>query len=137
MISKIKNLRSLIKEEIFRAQPQERMTILVGSIPLSVEIADTSYARDQGLMFRDSLEDDSGMIFIFPDCGIRGFWMKNTKIPLSIAFVDESGKILNIENMSPYDINTKYSKGPAKYAIEVNIGWFDNKGISPGDLVTI
>jgi uncharacterized protein len=137
MKSKRHELRKIILEEVSRFCNPEMSTIRVGPALINAEIADTPYLRDKGLMFRDSLARDQGMLFIFPDCDTRGFWMKNTKIPLSIAFADESGRILNIENMLPYENRSKYSKGPAKYALEVNLGLFEELGINPGSFIVI
>jgi uncharacterized membrane protein (UPF0127 family) len=109
--------------------------ITVKDIPLSVEIADTQESRQQGLMHRNNLEQGSGMLFIFDDSQSRGFWMKDTSIPLSIAFISDTGEILNIENMYPYDSGTTRSNGPAQCALEVNQGWFRNNGIHSGDKV--
>ncbi|HET7062221.1 MAG TPA: DUF192 domain-containing protein [Nitrosospira sp.] len=103
---------------------------------LTVEIAHTEAARSQGLMFRRSMGVNDGMLFIFPEAGNFSMWMMNTHIPLSVAFVDEKGIILNIENMSPRTANAHRSAGAAKYAIETNIGWFAKKKIKPGDRVT-
>ena len=134
MILKREILRGLITEEIQRNSLPKR-EIYVGSVPALVEVASTPLQRDMGLMFRKSLAENSGMIFVFPDCGHRGFWMKNTHIPLSIAFADDSGKILNIESMKPHDMLSKYSSGPARYALEMNDGWFERNQIQPGDFI--
>jgi len=87
-------------------------------------------------MYRDSLSLDTGMLFIFDGSERRGFWMKNTKIPLSIAFLSDSGEILNIEDMEPYDDSTSYSASDAMCALEMNQGWFKRNGIGAGDVVS-
>ena len=102
---------------------------------LNVEIASDEKSIKKGLMFRDELDENSGMLFIFPQPEEKSFFMKNTKIPLSIAYLDEDGNILNIEDMKPYSTKGITSAGKAKYAIEVNQGWFDSKDIKPGDRV--
>jgi uncharacterized membrane protein (UPF0127 family) len=99
------------------------------------EIADQPATRAAGLMFRKQLAKDGGMLFVFPDNAPRAFWMKNTYIPLGIAFLDEKGVILNILEMPPQTEKNFYSKGPAKFALEVNTGWFEKKGIRAGDKV--
>jgi len=103
--------------------------------PLNVEVASDDQSIQKGLMYRDKLSKDSGMLFIFPQEEERSFWMKNTKIPLSIAYLDKDGIILNIEDMAPNNTEGVASKGKAKYAIEVNQGWFDDKEIKSGDRV--
>ena len=113
------------------------------SIPLTIathelfaEVAHTQQARAQGLMFRPMLPENVGMLFVFPHSTYYGMWMKNTMIPLSVAFIDEKGVILNIANMEPYTLTAHYSAGPVKYALEVNRGWFAHKKIQPGAYVS-
>lgn len=103
------------------------------SIPISVEIAIDDKQRAQGLMNRKSLEDGKGMIFVFDRDQIMSFWMKNTLIPLSIAFISSDGRILEIHDMEPFDLNSTHSKRSARYALEVPQGWFSRAGISVGD----
>ncbi|MGL4230270.1 MAG: DUF192 domain-containing protein [Casimicrobium sp.] len=102
---------------------------------LKVEVAATAETRTIGLMNRFSLAPDSGMLFVFPQSEQLGFWMRNTFIPLSIAYVDSKGVILNIADMKPKDESTHPSKGPAMFAIEMKQGWFKDKGIVAGDKV--
>lgn len=136
MLLKESDLRKLIYTEICN-QSQNATTLGIGDKIVNVEIADTPASRDQGLMFRQYLDDDSGMLFVFDDDDQRGFWMKNTIIPLSIAFLDSNGYILNIEDLIPHDCQSKYSNGPARYALEMNQGWFDINDIHQGDLISI
>jgi len=110
--------------------------VTIRDIPLSVEVADTEELRQKGLMNRMNLAHDSGMLFIFEEPRELGFWMKNTRIPLSIAFLSSTGDILNIEDMNPYDSTTQKSISDARCAIEVNQGWFKRNGINPGDTVS-
>ncbi len=107
----------------------------VGPHPLQVEVAATEPERRTGLMNRDTLGGDEGMLFVFDDPGYYTFWMKNTRIPLSIAFVDSEGTILNILEMQPRTLDTHGAAGPALYAIEANKGWFAAHGIKAGDKV--
>lgn len=107
----------------------------INGVPVRVEISDTESKRQQGLMGRRYLTQGSGMLFIFPEEQGLGFWMKNTMIPLSIAFISKSGQILNIEEMYPYDLTTVKSRGDALCALEVPSGWFKRNGIQPGDIV--
>jgi uncharacterized membrane protein (UPF0127 family) len=103
------------------------------SIPISVEIAMDDEQRAQGLMYRKSLEDGKGMIFVFDRDQIMSFWMKNTLIPLSIAFIASDGRILEIHHMEPLDLSSIRSNRSARYALEVPQGWFSRAGISVGD----
>jgi len=87
-------------------------------------------------MFRRSLPEDEGMLFVFEEPQMLEFWMKNTYVPLDIAFIASDGRILNIEAMKPLDDGPRYrSKGSARYAVEANRGWFDRHGVKPGDQV--
>ena len=110
-------------------------TLAIGDHKLSVEVASTPGTRETGLMNRFSLQSDHGMLFVFEAPQPLAFWMKNTSIPLSIAFVDRNGRILNIEDMRPQDEATHWSKGQALYAIEMRQGWFAARGIAAGDVV--
>jgi uncharacterized membrane protein (UPF0127 family) len=110
-------------------------TLTIRDQKLEVEIASTPQTRALGLMNRFSLRTDHGMLFVFEAPQPLAFYMKNTYVPLSIAFVDARGRILNIEDMRPLDESTHWSKGTALYAIEMRQGWFASKGIGPGDVV--
>ncbi len=111
-------------------------TIQVGGQTLTVEVADDDAERARGLMFRKSLAEGDGMLFVFQDERVRGFWMKDTQIPLSIAYVDGQGVIVRISDLTPFDTARVTSLYPARYAIEVPQGWFAAKGIEKGDKVT-
>jgi hypothetical protein len=116
----------------------ETATMSVGGIPLTVEVADDPFERSLGLMGREHLPQDRGMLFVYPDEEVRAFWMKNTTIPLSIAFADGRGFIIAIMDMIPDDGAVRYrSPGPAKYALEVNRGWFAKSGVNVGDRIVI
>jgi len=113
-------------------------TILnVAGVQMKVEIADTPEKRNQGLMFRRSLGEDEGMIFVFDKESKVSFWMKNTEIPLSIAFIAADGTIRQIEDMEPRSLASVPSYRNVLYALEVNLGWFERNGISPGGMVDI
>ena len=105
--------------------------------PLTVEIARSVKQRQQGLMNRDKLDWNSGMLFIFEDEKVLSFWMKNTKIPLSIAFIDKNGKVTDIFDMKPYSLKAVTSTEKCSYAIEVNKGFFDESGLTAGDTVDL
>ena len=108
----------------------------ISNVPLTAEIADTPQASENGLMFRDSLPADRGMLFIFEQPRKASFWMRNTKIPLSIAYIDSTGKILEIKSMTPLDETVvPSSSDQIAYALEANQGWFAQHGISTGAIV--
>jgi uncharacterized membrane protein (UPF0127 family) len=111
-------------------------TVKVGSHALRVEVVATDADRAQGLMHRKSLGANDGMLFIFDEPGYHSMWMKNTLIPLSVAFIDREGTILNILDMEPHTETPNISAGPSIYAIETNKGWFAAKKVKAGDKVT-
>ena len=111
------------------------VTLTIGTHKLVAEVVSTVEQRATGLMNRFSLKPDHGMLFVFGRPAPQGFWMKNTYIPLSIAFLDADGRILNIEDMRPQSEETHWSKGPALYAVEMKKGWFAERGIGPGAVV--
>jgi uncharacterized membrane protein (UPF0127 family) len=111
-------------------------TLTIGKQKIVAEVAATPEQRSTGLMNRFSLKPDHGMIFVFETAEPQGFWMKNTFIPLSIAFIGSDGRILNIADMAPQDERTHWSSGPAQYTLEMRKGWFAEHGIAPGDRVT-
>ena len=107
----------------------------VGAVPVSVEIADNGDERAMGLMYRDHLPAEQGMLFVYDRAEPRSFWMKNTRIPLSIAFIDASGVIIQISDMMPMDTRSTPCEGAAQFALETNQGWFSQKGVKVGDRV--
>jgi uncharacterized membrane protein (UPF0127 family) len=109
----------------------------IGDRAFTLEIANTESTRRTGLMKRDAMDDDHGMIFVFGEENERSFWMSNTRIPLDILYVDASGKIVSIHSMKPYDLGSTPSNGPAKYAIELNKGLAAAAGVKPGDTLII
>jgi len=117
-------------------QPVE-FRMVVGNSPLSVELAVTPEERARGLMYRESLADDRGMLFVFEYSGRWGFWMKNTLIPLSIAFLDRDGTVINIENMQPHDTTVTLPQGEILYALEVNLGWYARHGVRAGSRIEL
>ena len=110
--------------------------IKVAGHPLKVEVAANDAALQQGLMFREKLGRDEGMLFVFGEPAYHSMWMKDTLIALSVAFLDADGRILNILDMEPQTLNTHTAAGPAVYAIETNKGWFAGKKVKAGDKVT-
>lgn len=116
--------------------PPKTIPIKVGSHSLRVEVVTTDEARVRGLMHRKSLGANDGMLFIFDEPAYHTMWMKNTLIPLSVAFLDRNGTILNILDMEPETLDPHISAGPSIYAIETNKGWFARRKIKAGDKVT-
>lgn len=104
---------------------------------LAVEIADTPEERRVGLMNRETLPAGAGMLFLFPEDTEAGFWMKDTLVPLSIAFIDSAGQIIDIQDMEPLDETLHNPPGPYKYALEANQGWYDDNGIEVGDSIKV
>ena len=111
------------------------IALRIGKHQVQVEVVKSDEERSRGLMFREKLGKNDGMLFIFDDPGYHSMWMMNTLIPLSVAFVDREGVILNIEDMEPRTTESHTAAGPATYAIETNKGWFRERGIKPGDKV--
>ena len=112
------------------APPATALTI--GTATASVEIADDPAEREHGLMKRATLGADQGMLFVYPDERPRNFWMKDTSLPLSIAYLDAQGRIVRIADMTPFDTSVVPSVRPAMYALEMNQGWFTRHAIQVG-----
>ncbi|BEV14500.1 DUF192 domain-containing protein [Herbaspirillum sp. DW155] len=104
----------------------------IGIHLIKAEVAQTEAQREQGLMFREKMADNEGMVFLFGQPAGVCMWMKNTLIPLSVAFMDEKGVIINIEEMKEQTLDSHCAKRPAVYALEMNKGWFKQKNIKPG-----
>ena len=120
------------------AGAQSAMPVLeltAGFHRIEAEVAANDQNRQVGLMNRKSMAQQRGMLFVFPQANTHCMWMRNTLLPLSVAFLDEDGAIINIEDMQPQTLDSHESKGPAKYALEMNLGWFAKRGIKPGDRV--
>ncbi|WP_292953788.1 DUF192 domain-containing protein [Nitrosomonas sp.] len=126
----------LIMSGVVSATDLQRISLNISGYTLSAEVANTHASRAQGLMFRKSLGENAGMLFVFPRNAYYGMWMKNTTIPLSVAFIDEKGSIINIADMQPQTLFVHYSAGLAKYALEMHVGWFSHRKINAGDWVT-
>ncbi|OYV03055.1 hypothetical protein CGW93_02685 [candidate division bacterium WOR-3 4484_18] len=100
-------------------------------------LARTPEARQLGLMYRQQLPEDMGMLFVFDTVGIYPFWMKNTHIPLSIAFISADGRVVDIQNMEPLSLTLHFPSQPIRFALEVNRSWFTRHGVKVGDTVYI
>lgn len=109
----------------------------VGQEELIVELACTPAERQQGLMFRQELASDRGMLFVFERAQNLSFWMRNTLIPLSIAYIDESGIIVDIQDLEPLDETPVPAAQPAQYALELNQGWFSQHDVQIGDAIQL
>jgi uncharacterized protein len=116
-----------------RLPPPGEAWVIFGTDTVRAEVARTPEQRERGLMYRESLEHGRGMLFVFPDVQIRSFWMKNTFIPLDIAYLDANLRIVDIQAMEPLDEDTYPSARPAMFALEVPLGWFAQAGVAVGD----
>ena len=115
------------------ADPLAQIELRVGTHKIIAEVAATEESRTLGLMHRKQpLADSHGMLFVFTASGFHSMWMKNTYIPLSVAFLDESGAILNIADMTPLTTQSHTAAGFARYALEMNQGWFAARGVRAG-----
>ena len=111
------------------------VSLTAGMHVIQAEVAASEAQRQQGLMFREKLGPNSGMVFLFGEPAQVCMWMKNTLLPLSVAFIDARGKIMNIEEMEAQTLTSHCAKGPATYALEMNKGWFAQKNIKPGTTI--
>lgn len=120
--------------------PQPRLptkTLSIKGVKLVAEVADDDQKRSMGLMFRDALGQNEGMLFIMPRTERASFWMRNTQLPLSIAYINPSGVIMEIHDLEPFNEVPVRSHFPSiAYALEVNRGWFFENKILPGDRIT-
>ena len=112
-------------------------TMHIGTQTFTLEVAKTEETREYGLMRRDLMPADHGMIFVFAQPQNVGFYMKNTRIPLDIVFVDEAGAVISIKQMKPYDLSTTWADGDVKWAVELNKGAAAGAGIKVGDKLQI
>lgn len=111
--------------------------LVVNGVDVTAEIADTPALRERGLMERDSLPENHGMLFVYPDEQERSFWMRNTPLALDIAFLDRNGTIINIATMEPHNDASTTSRRPAMYALEMEAGWFEANGVEAGARVQL
>lgn len=118
------------------AQPAEPLRLEVGGHQVQAEYADTFLQRQRGLMGRTELAADSGMLFRFDEVRRHCLWMKDTPLPLSAAFLDEDGAIVDVIDLEPLSTEVRCSEKPARYALEMHQGWFEAQGIRVGDRLT-
>lgn len=109
-----------------------KVRIQAGMHIIEAQVAQTPAQMEIGLMHRKSMPVNEGMLFVFPDRQARCFWMKNTLIPLTIAFLADDGTVLQTEDMQPGALTSHCSKEPVRYALEMNLGWFKQRGLKPG-----
>ena len=114
------------------AEPFPEMELGIGMYRIETEVAVSEEMREQGLMFREKMPANHGMLFVFPAPAQVCMWMKNTLLPLSVAFLDDQGAIVNIEEMQAKTLNNHCSAKPIRYALEMNAGWFKQRGFGPG-----
>ena len=99
---------------------------------LQVMVAQTPEQLSTGLMFRKTMGTNDGMLFVFDEPGQQCFWMKNTLLPLSVAFIDDTGTVANIDDMKPQTLDSHCSTRPVRFVLEMNVGWFEKRGIKAG-----
>jgi uncharacterized membrane protein (UPF0127 family) len=110
-------------------------TLTVRFFQITAEVADTPALRTRGLMGRQSLPPNHGMLFVFEQPQQQCFWMRNTPLPLTIAFLDDEGRISSMADMQPFSEATHCSQVPVRYALEMEQGWFAKRGIQPGEII--
>lgn len=114
-------------------QPQlPLLELSAGMHRIEAEVAATAASRQTGMMLRTFMAPQRGMLFVFPEAAEHCMWMRNTLVPLSVAFLDEKGKIINVEDMKPRSEDNHCSLKPARYALEMNLGWFRSRGLGAG-----
>lgn len=115
-------------------QPQQlpMVTLTAGMHNVRAQLATSPDQRQVGLMYRRDMPSNEGMLFVFEDASRQCFWMRNTLLPLTIAFVADDGTIVNLADMKPLSEDSHCSSKPVRYALEMNVGWFAKRGIGPG-----
>lgn len=108
------------------------LELFAGMHRIEAEVAATPGSRQTGMMQRTIMAPQRGMLFVFPEVAAHCMWMRNTLLPLSVAFLDEKGRIINIEDMQPQSDDNHCAAKPARYALEMNLGWFKSRGLGAG-----
>ena len=114
----------------------ETVTLFAGMHRIEAEVATTPEQRETGLMYRETMPMQQGMLFVFPNLARHCMWMKHTPLALSVAFLDDTGRIINIEEMLPLTETPHCATRAARYALEMNRGWFQARGLMPGSALT-
>jgi hypothetical protein len=109
-----------------------RVRLVAGMHQIDAQVAQTPDQRATGLMFRKQMPAQEGMLFVFEQAGVQCFWMKNTLLPLTAAFIGDDGEVVNLADMKPQTTDSHCSARPVRYVLEMNQGWFAKKGIKPG-----
>ena len=107
--------------------------LIAGQHVINAQLARNEDERSTGLMFRETMPTGDGMLFVFERAGVQCFWMKNTLLPLSVAFLDEDGSVVNIDEMKPETLDSHCSSKPVRFVLEMNKNWFDSRGVKVGD----
>jgi uncharacterized membrane protein (UPF0127 family) len=128
-------LGALLFAALAAAQGLPVMELQAGFHRIEAEVAHTPQARIQGLMQRREMPQQRGMLFVFPETEQHCMWMKNTYLPLAVAFLDDAGRIINVAEMQPGSEDNHCAARPARYALEMNAGWFARRGLKPGALI--
>ena len=123
---------ALLAAPLAQAQQMPRIELTAGFHRIEAEVAANNPDRMQGLMNRRSMGPNQGMLFVFPQAARHCMWMRNTFLPLSVAFLDDDGRIINIEDMAPQTETSHCAGAAARFALEMNQGWFAGKGLKPG-----
>jgi uncharacterized membrane protein (UPF0127 family) len=119
------------------ADASDPVVVMIGGKPFRLEVVATENARQLGLMYRTAMPADAGMIFVFRDAKEQKFWMKNTKIPLDIIYLDSAGRVVSVKQMAPLDETGVQSDGPARFAIELNQGTAARVGVKAGNSIDL
>lgn len=126
-------LLALMCLSIGQVPADQPVTLTVNGHKITATVAKTFAEREKGLMHRRSLGRDEGMLFVFPRTARHSMWMKDTPMSLDVAFIDKNGRIINIETMTALSLDQHSAQKPAKYALEMNAGWFYGQGVKAGD----
>jgi uncharacterized membrane protein (UPF0127 family) len=131
-------LLALAAPAMAQDRPQRLPTVTLGSgiLNIKAEVAQTPREHEIGLMHRTSMGANEGMLFVFERIGVQCFWMKNTLIPLSVAFIAEDGSVVNIDEMKPETLDSHCSTRPVRFVLEMNTGWFKRHGVKAGDKIS-
>ena len=129
------SLSFLLLAPLVQAQQMPQVQLTAGMYRITAELANTPQTRQIGLMHRQRMAEQHGMEFVFEFDAARCMWMRNTLLPLSVAFLDGDGTILNVEDMAPQTETNHCAAQPARYALEMNQGWFAQRGIGAGDRI--
>lgn len=136
-VTGVLSLPSCSSDDSGRSTPGKLFTIKIAGKELKVEVVNTEEKREAGLAFRKSLPPDQGMLFVYPEDEYQSFWMKNTFVPLSIAFIRSDGWVSQIEDMAPETLESHRSNIRVKYVLEMPQGWFRKNGVKVGDSAQI